>query len=323
MPFFDEIVASSNFDSETARVAKELNEKGFALLRFPDEKFDERAKRIKHNLALHFDFEQWQKHGWKQNNGMRLQHAWRFDEDVRAIAVNSRILKILADIYGRKAWPFTTLNFPVGTQQHFHSDCVHFSSIPERFMCGVWVALEDISDDAGPLEYYPGSHKWPIIYNDKIGVRVTGSDRLNSQELYHDIWEALIEKNGIVPQYFCPRRGEALIWAANLLHGGSRQRDPTVTRWSQVTHYYFENCCYIKPIQSDPLIGKLCIRELINIETGEKATNIYVDSKLSKLDHSYRMSLLLDSYRPLIRPFIQGFRRLIRTVHRYTVGNPA
>jgi ectoine hydroxylase-related dioxygenase (phytanoyl-CoA dioxygenase family) len=30
-------------------------------------------------------------------------------------------------------------------------------------MCGVWVALEDMSEGAGPLEYYPGSHKWPIL----------------------------------------------------------------------------------------------------------------------------------------------------------------
>src|SRR5262249_21087545 len=136
-PFFREIAPSCGFDPETARIAKELNEKGFALLRFPDEKFHERADRIKHNLAAHFDFEAWRTWGWKQNEGMRLQHAWRFDEDVRAIAANARILKILSDIYGRKAWPFTTLNFPVGTQQHFHSNCVHFSSIPHPFMCGL------------------------------------------------------------------------------------------------------------------------------------------------------------------------------------------
>jgi hypothetical protein len=303
-PFFDEIAPSCHFDSETARIAKELHEKGFAIFRFPDEKLDERAERIKRHLTPHFDFERWRRHGWKHNEGMRLQHAWRFDEDVRAIAVNPAILKLLGDIFGRKPWPFTTLNFPVGTQQHFHSDCVHFSSIPERFMCGVWVALEDISDDAGPLEYFPGSHKWPIISNDQIGVRITRSDRQPSQELYHDVWTALVEKNGITPQYFCPRKGEALIWAANLLHGGSRQRNPSATRWSQVTHYYFENCCYIKPMHSDVFIGKLCIREVIDITTGIPATNVYVDTELSKLDLSHRISVLLSPLRRLLSPLL-------------------
>jgi hypothetical protein len=181
-------------------------------------------------------------------------------------------------------------------------------------MCGVWVALEDVTEAAGPLEYYPGSHKWPIIYNDKIGVRVTGSDRPHSQELYHDVWEALVEKNGITPHYFCPRKGEALIWAANLLHGGSRQTDPSATRWSQVTHYYFENCCYIKPMHSDVLIGKLCIRDLTNIVTGAKAENVYVNAKLSQIDLSYRMSQLIAPYRWLARPFVHGFQRALAKI---------
>jgi hypothetical protein len=283
-PFFEEIAAESHFDSETARVAKELNEKGFAVLRFPDEEFDGRAERIKQNLASRFDLESWRARGWKHSGGMRIQDAWSFDEDVRRIAANQRILKILSDVFGRKAWPFQTLNFPVGTQQHFHSDSVHFSSIPERFMCGIWVALEDVTEGAGPLEYYPASHKWPIIYNHQIGMRVTGSNLKPSQELYDNIWEALVEKAGIAPEHFLPRKGDALIWAANLLHGGSRQSDPNATRWSQVSHYFFENCCYITPMHSDVFIGKLALRELTDISTGAKVPNIYIDAKLSELE---------------------------------------
>jgi len=139
-----------------------LNEDGIAVFRFPDDRFDERAERIKAQLAPRFDFPGWKAGGWKSGNSMRIGDAWRFDRDVRALATNPQVLALLSAIYGRKAWPFQTLNFPVGTQQHYHSDSIHFSSIPERFMCGIWVALEDINPDAGPLEYYPGSHTWPI-----------------------------------------------------------------------------------------------------------------------------------------------------------------
>ena len=205
-PFFDEILPSGGIDLDTALIAKELNKKGFVILRFPDDNLTDRAARIKQNLSPHFDFERWRTHGWKQNDRLRLHNTWRFDEDVRAIAVNPRILKILSDVFGRKAWPFSTLNFPVGTQQHFQSDCVHFSSMPERFMCGVWVALEDVSEDAGPLECYPSTHKWPIIYNDQIGLRITRSNGQARQELYHDVWEALVEKHGILRNIFLPAK---------------------------------------------------------------------------------------------------------------------
>jgi len=304
-PFFEDFAPSCGFDAETGRVARELNQNGFAILRFPDEGLKERAARIKQNLAPRFDFEGWRASGWRQNTGLRLQDAWRFDADVRAIAVNARIMQILGDVFGRKPVPFQTLNFPVGTQQHYHSDCVHFSSIPERFMCGVWVALEDVSEDAGPLEYYPGSHKWPIVYNHQIGVRVTRSKSRPSQESYHEVWEALVEKNGVAPVCFLPRQGEALVWAANLLHGGSRQRDPKATRWSQVTHYFFEGCCYFKPMNSDLLIGRLRTRELIDIASGSKVPNVYLGANLAELGLSHRIALWISSWRRRTRPLLE------------------
>jgi hypothetical protein len=41
-----------------------------------------------------------------------------------------------------------------------------------------------------------------------------------------------------------------VIWAANLLHGGSLQRNKQRSRHSQVTHYFFEGCKYYTPILS-------------------------------------------------------------------------
>ena len=144
-------------------------------------------------------------------------------------------------------------------------------------MCGVWLALEDIHPDAGPLTYYPGSHKWPIIYNDLIG-KVIGDDKeFLAQKPYEQAWQAMVDTSGIKPEVFCPKKGQALIWAANLLHGGSHQKDPSRTRWSQVTHYYFDDCTYYTPAFSDPMAGNLDLREIVDISTGETVPNIYVD----------------------------------------------
>ena len=46
------------------------------------------------------------------------------------------------------------------------------------------------------------------------------------------------------------KKGEAVIWHGNLLHGGSQQKNMNLSRHSQVTHYYFENCEYYVPLHS-------------------------------------------------------------------------
>ena len=263
-------------------IAIQLNEQGFAVFDFPDEDLDARIERIITALTPEYDLEHYQAHGWARKD-QRVQDAWRTNQDVRAIAVNATVTQLLTKLYGRRAFPFQTLNFPVGTQQHIHSDSIHFSSIPERFMCGVWLAMEDIHPDAGPLVYYPGSHKWPIIYNDMIG-KVNG-DQTDStaQGPYEDVWDAMVEATGVKPELFRPRKGQALIWAANLLHGGSRQNDHTRTRWSQVTHYYFDDCAYYTPAFSDPLVGNLDLRQILDISTGQPAQNIYVDRPVDQV----------------------------------------
>jgi hypothetical protein len=128
-------------------------------------------------------------------------------------------------------------------------------------MCGVWVALEDMDMDNGPLVYYPGSHKLPLPDWPEI-QRTTGIDpnrsayetdaelsdaRAHAFILYG---EKLIERHGLEPHYATIQKGQALLWSANLLHGGSPQRDKSRTRHSQVTHYYFEDCRHWRPYQT-------------------------------------------------------------------------
>lgn len=275
-PFFADHFNPSRTDPLTCEVARGLHENGFAVLKFPDDDFDELAENIKSSLRDRYDWA-----GWKKGTieGLRLTDAWRWNEHVRALAVNKEILKLLSRVYGRKAIPFQTLDFPVGTQQHFHTDSVHFSSIPERFMCGVWVALEDIHVDAGPLIYYPGSHRWPIYTNEHIGYVHTRKENTR-QDVYHALWQRLVQHHGIEPLRLVVPKGQALIWAANLLHGGDRQRDLGRTRWSQVTHYYFEGCSYYTPMHSNPAIGSVAFREPDNVLDGSKLVNTYLGERV-------------------------------------------
>lgn len=140
-------------------------------------------------------------------------------------------------------------------------------------MCGVWVAMEDIDETNGPLMYFPGSHRWPIYTNEHIGKCVAELDGTPTQAIYEAMWRDLVEAHGVQPEYFHAKKGQALIWAANLMHGGTKQLDPSRTRWSQVTHYFFDDCAYYTPMMSDPFYGSVAFRTLTNIVTGEPVPN--------------------------------------------------
>lgn len=273
-PFFDEIFVPGSHSTEELRIARDLRENGFAVFDFPDEQIQAKAERIKSSLHDRYPWTQWRSHG----ADMRLQDAWKTNDDVRSVAVNQKVLELLGKLYGRRAWPFQTLNFPVGTEQHFHTDSIHFSSVPERFMCGVWLALEDIGPEQGPLEYYVGSHRWPIYTNEHVGF-VPGNGG-NDQSIYHTLWQRLVERTGVRRQMFQARKGQALIWAANLLHGGMPHLDKSKTRWSQVTHYYFDDCAYYTPMHSDPFRGLVAFRHLTDLTNQRPVVNSFSNRRI-------------------------------------------
>lgn len=291
-PLFASLKENLDMTSDELAIANNLNINGFAVFEFPDLNIVDRIDRIKKKLAPRFNIDFSNPESDKTCGDRRIQDAWQFDEDVRAIAANEVVLNLLSKLFGRRAFPFQTLNFPVGTQQSVHSDSVHFSSLPERFMCGVWLAMEDISAEAGPLFYLPGSHRWPIITNATIGRRGHGTALRSAQDPYAPAWEALREAYGAQEECFIARKGQALIWCANLLHGGMRQTDPRLTRWSQVTHYYFDNCIYYTPAFSDENLGRLQFREPVSIIDGVPKKSSYLNEVIDTGERREKSGLL-------------------------------
>lgn len=176
----------------------------------------------------------------------RIQDAWKASANAHKIAVAPRILDVLRELYGREPLPFQTLNFPVGTLQKPHSDSVHFNSGPAGFMTGVWVALEDADEMNGALNYWPGSHQLPEFDMSDVGVEPL-------EELYGE-YEVFIRK--VIDEFELEqktavvKKGQAFLWASNLIHAGGERRDPFLTRHSQVTHVYYEGCRYYTPMMS-------------------------------------------------------------------------
>lgn len=268
-------------------IARSLHESGYAVLDFPDPRFASWAKQIRQDLTPHFDLQAW-RHRRQAGHpgGLRIRDAVDLSDSVRQLAGAPKLLELLEWLYGRTPFPFQTLNFPVGTEQGMHSDTVHFHSWPERFLCGVWVALEDLHEEGGPLLYWPGSHRFPCLTNELVGQPPQGA---TNQDAFTPAWIQLVQQHGLQSKRFVARKGQTLIWVANLLHGGAPHTAIEHTRWSQVTHYYFEGCAYWTPLFSDVISGQIHFREPQNLLTGQSVPNCSLGNPLPawhvKLSH--------------------------------------
>ena len=279
-PFFAKEVVSAQFDDATKRIAISLSAKGYAIVDFPEPEIDELAASLIQSMEGRHDLDQWRREGHAVGSSPRLQDAWQESGQVWRIACNRQILALLSSIYGRKAWPFQTLNYPVGPQRKAHSDTVHFHSMPARFMCGVLLALEDIDSENGPVIVYPGSHKWPVYGNEHLAVSSAEPAQRPTLAKYQELAAALIEAHHATPETIQLRKGQALITAANLMYGSEPPADLKRTRWSQCTHYFFEGCAYYTPLKSDPFIASIDFRNLKNIETGQLMKQHYAGKEI-------------------------------------------
>lgn len=255
-PHCESLAASGCFGGHT-KLALQLHHQGFGTLELKDPHWLGLVDQLRGDLEPLVDPEALAE---GRLPPLRFQDAWLHQsiERVRQLACHPEILAALRVLYGRDPFPFQTLNFPNGTAQHFHSDAVHFHSLPHGFMCGIWVALEDIQADAGPLLYYPGSHREPYLSARDRGISEKDLKAEEApQRLFEPHWRDLVQRKGYEQQVFLARKGELLIWHANLLHGGSAVRNKRRSRWSQVSHYYFRGCSYTTPLlhtsDADPL----------------------------------------------------------------------
>lgn len=291
-PFFEQTFSQLNLDNETRKLVKQFAEKGYVIIDdLGIENITEIIDSIVKDLTHIYGEKGKIKSAWIYHD--RIQDAWTFNQDVKKIASAPQIINLLKILYQREPIPFQTLNFRFGTEQSTHSDSIHFSSVPARFMCGVWVALEDIDANNGPLHYYPGSHKLPIFELNDLGI--TGSYQNKPYDIYpvyEEFLQSLIEDNGLKKVELYVKKGQALIWAANLLHGGSKVLDKNRTRYSQVTHYYFSDCMYYIPLLSDPFISRIHFKEVKNIITEEVVNHIYNGEKIKINPEEYEIERL-------------------------------
>ena len=188
--------------------------------------------------------------------GKKIMFAFHQSPLISSIGTEPELLELLAVLLDGEAVLFQSMNFMYGSELATHSDSFHMTTYPLGGLLGVWIALEDVTDENGPLHYYPGSHHLPYYmnadYDNEGSYFMTGA---KSYAAYEEMMAAKIRELGLQKQVWRPKKGDMMIWHANLFHGGEPLLNKTSTRKSMVLHYFKKGVvCYHEITQRPALL---------------------------------------------------------------------
>ena len=231
---------------EQKKIAKKWITDGYSIIPklFSDDQIDstweEYEKLIKDGIIE----TEPEKHGFPG----RYLNPHFYSSKIRKMMVDEKLISHLSFILGVKTNPFQSIIGHRASEQKTHSDSIHMTTYPGGYMIAAWIAMEDISADSGPLVYYPGSHKLPYVYSSEAGITLE-EVKANQDDLYkpyrqkyEPLIEEIIREKKLSEKTFIAKKGDVLIWHANLLHGGSMCKNFELSRKALVCHYFSENC---------------------------------------------------------------------------------
>lgn len=188
----------------------------------------------------------------------KVHDAYNQVPSLKEIIHHKSLKESLQNLTGEEMMPFQSINFVKGSEQAAHSDSIHMATYPEGGLVGVWVALEDVNEENGTLFYYPGSHKLSYTTNEDCGNRTGWLLSPNPNKNYEEHLAEKLEKTCLGKVTFKAKKGDVLIWHANLIHGGLPHLDQNRTRKSMVVHYFAKNrVCYHELSQRPAIIKEI------------------------------------------------------------------
>ena len=140
--YFYDLLNKKKIDKKLKKIAIDMHEKGYSIIDL--ELSDTFINSINQDISNALNNGEIKKNPkiFQYNKFQRIVQAWKYSRNVAKLANNKKLKKILEFLYKSKALPFSTINFIAGTEQPFHSDYIHFGSIPHKYLVGAWVALE-------------------------------------------------------------------------------------------------------------------------------------------------------------------------------------
>ena len=165
----------------------------------------------------------------------KLNDMYLVDDLVRSMVLAEPLVAAMRELVGDDVEAINSLHFERGSSQQYHVDTYYMPPPTGGQLIVSSICLEDVHPDAGPLKYFPGSHRLPPYLNSD------GDRRARNQDELVDATAHFAEQcghHGLQDTTFCGKAGDTFLWHEQLLHGGSDIVDMRRTRRSIVTHYW-------------------------------------------------------------------------------------
>ena len=173
----------------------------------------------------------------------RLYDFYVHNKTCRNMVFSALLRRMLQLIFQEPPLVFQSMVFTWGSEQSMHKDTAFVVIDRPATLAASWIALEDIEPGSGELMYYPGSHKDPVFLFD--GEHMYWEPKRDGKGIHRRYSEFLdsqaVAKN-IQVQTFSAKKGDVLLWHANLAHGGMPVTRQSSTRMSLVSHYCPVSC---------------------------------------------------------------------------------
>jgi hypothetical protein len=168
--------------------------------------------------------------------------------EIRDLNLYAPLMERVEKMLGYRVALHFNLSGFTSTERGWHQDDYMADPLVAASGIAMWFALDDIHPDAGPFEFVPGSHRWPIMRMPKV-IKYLRPEVLDNRENKYEFWahlaeyyvnpafEAEMRRRGAAVKVFHARKGDVLIWHGGLVHRGAHPKNNAIDRPAIIAHY--------------------------------------------------------------------------------------
>lgn len=169
--------------------------------------------------------------------------------ELRQLCLHPALMDLMAELVGEPMLLHLNLTGWISTERNWHQDDYLNPPHVNGWYAAAWIALARIPEEAGPFEYIPGSHRWPLLRQARVKQWMSPEELARRTEVGTETWpkdserivvpaiEAEIASRAAPAQRFIAEAGDVLIWHGRLMHRGTKATGQNPWRPALISHY--------------------------------------------------------------------------------------